>query len=61
MADESFLRETDLEEESMFQHTGDIEMIAVSSNTNHQSIIWHLILVTGVQTASALHHTSLYV
>ena len=37
-----------LEKESMIQHTRDIEMIAVCTYTNHQSIVRHLIVVVGV-------------
>ena len=42
------VRHAYLEEEGVLQDPGDIEVIAVSSNTNHQSIVWHLVRVVGV-------------
>ena len=45
----------------MIQHTRDIEMIAVCTNTNHQLIVRHLIVVVGVESTGTVDYTSLCV
>ena len=52
---------THLEEESVLLDARYVEVIAVSTHTNHQKVIGHLVHPAGVQTAGALHYLPLHV
>ena len=52
---------TYLEKEGIFQDSWYVEVIAISTHTDHKSIVRHLVMVGGVKTAGTVDHTSLSV